>query len=274
MIHFNTMVKNEEDLLKAILPIWKQYPIDKFVFYNDNSSDNTVEVINHLLEKERFIILNDNLENFNESHNRSRMLEYSREQNAEYVFSIDCDELMSANFFEKLDDILDIFKKQNLFLYWYNVVENTISKIRQDPQYVNNYRSFILPLKHTNKFNLNLWKYHTPRVPTVNLPNIATKSVGVIHLQAINKKFYAIKQLWYKHHEYVKYGHSIDYINSRYDPVVSNLNFCEINTPEEIIKNINFDYKIFDTILKKKKYLEFILENYNEQLVTFGKEFI
>jgi hypothetical protein len=268
------MVKNEEDLLNNLLPIWKKYPIDKFVFYNDNSTDKTVEVIGSILEKERFVILNDKRQEFNESHNRSRMLEYSRDNKAQYVFSIDSDELLSTNLIDKFDKVLSAFEQNNVMLYWYNVVEDSLSRIRQDAQYKNNYRSFILPLKHTGKFDLSLWKYHTPRVPNVFLPNVATNSVGVIHLQAMNKRFYAIKQLWYKHYEYVKYGHSVAEINSRYDPVVNDLNFQSIDTPKEIIENINIDCKLYDSILKKKGYLDFINKNYNNDLVTFGKEYL
>lgn len=274
MIHFNTMVKNEEDLLAVVLPIWKKYPIDKFVFYDDNSTDKTIDVINQNLEKDRYEIINDKLNSFNESHNRSRMLEYSRDSKAKFVFSIDADELLTSNFLEKFDKVLDIASNKNLMLYWYNVVENTLCKIRQDPCYIDNYRTFILPLEHTGKFNTSLWKYHNPRTPHVKLPVALTKSVGVIHLQALNKRFYAIKQLWYKHHEYVHYNHSVEEINKKYDPVINNLNFNSIDTPPELIKDLVIDSKIYDTILDKKGYLNFILKNYNEKLITFGKEYI
>ena len=33
---FNTMFKNEEAILPEILKIWKTYPIDLFIFYDDN----------------------------------------------------------------------------------------------------------------------------------------------------------------------------------------------------------------------------------------------
>lgn len=268
------MVKNEEDLLQHVLPIWKKYPINKFVFYNDNSTDNTIDIIEKNLEKDRYIILNDGLQSFNESHNRSRMLEYSRNEKADYVFTIDCDEILSSNLILKLDKILDIFETKNLLLYWYNVVEGTLKKTRQDPMYINNFRSFILPLKHTGKFDLTQWKYHTPRTPSIFLDTISTKSVGVIHLQAINKKFYALKQLWYKHYEFKEYGHSVSFINNRYDPVVNKLDFHSIDTPEEIIKDLQIDSKIYDKILEKKGYLKYIHEHYNADLITFGKEYL
>jgi hypothetical protein len=268
------MVKNEGILLESILPIWKKYPIEKFIFYNDNSTDNTVDVIYKHLPRERVVVLNDNLPSFNESHHRSRMLEYSREDKADFVFAIDADELLSENLVSDYDVFLREYETKNIHLYWYNVVEGTLNKTRQDPLYRNNYRSFILPIKHTGKFNLKLWKYHTPRVPDVSLPRATTKRYGVIHLQAINKRFYALKQLWYKHFELIEYQHSVSEINKRYDPVVNNLLFLPITTPKFIIGKTTFNSDIYDNIEKIKGYREYINQNYNSDLITFGKKYL
>ena len=249
-IHFNTMVKDEGILLESVLPIWKKYPIEKFIFYNDNSTDNTIEVIYKHLSRERVVILNDNLPSFHEAHHRSRMLEYSRENGADFVFSIDADELLSENLVSDYDVFLKEYETRDIHLYWYNIVEGTLNKTRQDPLYRNNYRSFILPIKRTGKFNLELWKYHTPRVPIVDLPMATTKRYGVIHLQAINKRFYALKQLWY------------------------NLLFLPIRTPKFITGELAFNPDVYDNIEKVKGYHEYIKQNYNSNLVTFGKEYI
>ena len=272
-IHGNIMVKNEELLLQELLPIWEKYPLEKFVFYNDNSVDNTVEIIKDNLG-DRAIILNDNRNTFHESYNRSRMLEYSRDNGATHTIAFDCDELLSDNFVQNFNEVINLYETQDIHLYWFNVVNNTVKKIRQDPSYINNFRSFVLPLNNTGKFNMNDWKYHTPRTPPVFLPKVATKNFGVIHLQAINRRFYALKQLWYKHYEYKNYDHSIEFINNRYDPVVNDLDFFEVDTPPEILGNIKFDSSVYDKIERQKKYYEFIMENYTEELVTFGKEYL
>lgn len=274
VVHFNTMVKDEEDLLEVVLPFWLKYPVDKFVFFNDNSTDNTAEVIKKHIPEERLHLINSDRKTFSESHNRSTMLEYSRKAGADYVLTVDCDELLSANFEGIFEDILQNYETTNFLLYWYNVVEGSVCNLRQDPSYVNNYRSFILPMKHTGYFDLSQWKYHTPRTPEVHLPVSVTHDIGVIHLQAINTEFYALKQLWYKHYEFVNYGHSVEYINQRYDPVVNNLEFNTVYTPEDIIKGIEIDPKVFNTILQKKKYKQYILDNYNEKLVTFGRQYL
>ena len=267
------MVKDEHILLSELLPIWKEYPIDKFVFYDDNSKDTTVSVIKYHLGN-RAIILNDNLANFNESHNRSSILEYSRKEGATHVISIDCDELLSDNLVKNFNKVMAVYDRNDMQLYQYNVVNGTLQETRNDPMYAHNFRSFILPLKNTGRFNLDLWKYHTPRTPNVNLPPLQTREVGMIHLQATNKRFYALKQLWYKHYELKNYNYSCEEINRKYDPVINNLNFMSTRTPSNIIGDIKFDHTVYDEVCKQKQYLEFIHENYNKDLITFGEEYI
>jgi hypothetical protein len=273
-VALNTMVKNEEIMLTHVLSIWKNYPVDYFIFYDDNSTDNTNDVIYDILPKEKIIILNDKLEKFNEGYQRQRMIDESRKLGVDYSICLDADELLSANIVKEFSDFIKIYETTDLYLYWYNVVNDTLSEHRSDPLYENNYRCFILPLKDTGNLDVNLWQYHTPRTPNVNLPRSYTKNYGVLHLQSSNKKYYAMKQLWYKHYEHLNYGHSFDYINQRYDPVVNNLNFNEKITPFEIVNGINIDLSFMKGLEKTKGYFDFVKENYKEELTTFGKEYI
>jgi hypothetical protein len=267
------MVKNEGLLLDSILPIWKQYPVDLFVFYDDNSTDNTVEIIKNHLDADRYLIFNDKLEKFNESHNRFRMIEYSRDK-SDYIFCIDCDELLSSNILSNIDEFTKIYDTYNLQLYWYNVVDS-LGTYRYDNSYKGAFGGFVTKSKFAENMNLSLSKYHTsPRYVNNKLPTNYTNHFGIIHLQSLNRKYYALKQLWYKHFEYKTWNHSISELNSKYDPVVNNFEFNLQSTPAEIIKNINLDSKIFDEICDSKGYLRYINENYVEDLVTFGKKFM
>ena len=272
IVDANVMVKDESIILPHIFKYWNQYPIDKWVFYNDNSMDNTTDVIKENFQDHAMIFEGEESK-FSESRNRSTMLEYSREQGADLVLAIDADELLSTNLLANWDEVTNVCMSHDLQLYWFNVVGN-LNTIRQDPMYVDNYRTFFVSLEHCEKFDMSLYKYHTPRLPTINLPKVWSKDVGVIHLQSINKRFYALKQLWYKHYESVTWNHANDYINARYDPVVNNLNFNDTPTPIDIIDGIEFDPAIYDDIENSKGYLEFIKQNFKKELVTFGGEYV
>jgi hypothetical protein len=268
------MVKNEGVMLDNILPIWSKYPIDFFVFYDDNSTDNTCEVINKHLNKDRFLIINDKLPKFNEGYQRQRMLDESKSRKFDFVFSIDADELLSSSIVSNFEEFLNIYNSTDLWLFWFNCVNDSIHYYRSDQSYINNFRSFVLPLNKTENLNINNWQYHTPRTPNVNLPKQSTKDYGVIHLQSCNLKYYVLKQLWYKHYEFKYYNYSANMINQRYDSVVNSLNFNPQPMSKKIIDGINIDLSFFNDLADKKGYTSFIKENYNEELITFGKEFL
>ena len=130
-IQANVVFNNEAIILNHIVPIWNTYEIDEWVFYNDRSTDDSVDVLNQLDAK--VTILNDNLEGpFNETYCRDRMLEYSRDSGAEFVIAIDADEFLSVNFAEQLRPSLEqIFTKYEVASYWYNFVMilTTLDKI-------------------------------------------------------------------------------------------------------------------------------------------------
>ena len=262
-VMFNTMFKNESKLLDVVLPIWSKYKIDMFVFYDDNSTDDSIEIIGKHLDKNRFIILNDKLPSFNESYQRQNI-----------IMSIDVDELLSSTIVNNWSEFLKNYQTHDMQLFWYNSVNDSIGYYRNDPSYSNNYRTFVLPVGNFGRLNTSNFKYHTPRTPQVFLPKSFSREYGVIHLQAVNTKYYAIKQLWYKHHEFVKYGHDIEFINDRYDPVVNNLQFNAAKIDERLIDGIDIDLSVFEILEKEKGYLNFIKEHYNENLITFGKQFL
>ena len=66
----------------------------------------------------------------------------------------------------------------------------------------------------------------------------------------------------------------MDFINGRYDPVVNGLNFNSKKIDKRLIEGIKFDVKVFDGLEVEKGYVKFIHDNYNEDLITFGKEYL
>ena len=201
------------------------------------------------------------------------MFEYSRNKGADIIISIDADELLSLSFLNNFGSMMNHSLEYKLFTYQYNVV-GSLNKIRQDPSYLNNYRDFIFPAKTSGNFDMSFDRYHIgTRSPTNNLSNVHIKDCGFIHLQALNVRFYALKQLWYKVFEYKEYGNSVEEINAKYDPVMNGLDFCEIDTPKEIIGDWEFDASVFDKILEERKYIDYIKEYGVDELFTFGKEY-
>ena len=273
-VQANVVINNEAVILKHLIPIWNTYEIDEWVFYDDRSTDESVEVVNQLDAK--VTILNDNLEGlWNETYCRDRMLEYSRDSGAEFVIAIDADEFLSVDFAEQLRPTLDqTFTKYEVSSYWYNFV-NDINHIRQDPMYVENYKSFIMHVPSTGSFKQyqNMLK-HCARTAPSKLPQAMSKEIGLMHLQAMNLEFYALKQLWYKHWEYKNLNQPEHHINNRYDPVVNNLDLKPTKIADELIKGISIDATIFDELLLIKDYKGYILKNLRPKLVTFGQKYL
>ena len=66
IVHANVMVKDESIILPHVFKYWNEYPIDKWVFYNDNSVDNTTEVIQRNFG-DRAVVFESKEANFSES---------------------------------------------------------------------------------------------------------------------------------------------------------------------------------------------------------------
>ena len=66
------------------------------------------------------------------------MLEYSREDGATHVIAMDCDELLSNNILTNFNEVINMYETKDVYLYWYNVVNNTLNETRNDPSYIHN----------------------------------------------------------------------------------------------------------------------------------------
>ena len=287
-VQINTQVKNESLLLEHVLPFWKEYPVDRFVFYDDRSSDNTSEVICDILGDRAKIFTSEGAKpdgphlskNYDEAHMRSTMMNFSRSENADSIIALDADELISKSILDSFNDVAKASTEYALHFYWHNVVGGSLKKIRQDPLYAHNYRVFIVPLKFSSDYDMSTSQqktnaiHETPRTPTIHLPpRHVDRNYGFIHLQAINARFYALKQLFYKVFEHVEYGRPAKDLFF-YDEVVNNFNFCEVATPPAIIGDWNFDASVFDKILEQRNYEEYIRKHATDDLITFGREYL
>ena len=271
-IHANVQVKNEEVLLSAVLPIWKEYPIDRWVFYDDDSADKTSSLIRDVLGEKAFIIEGDE-SRYNPIKNRSMMLEHSRETGASHVVTLDADELISSNIVNEFIKMVDISSKYNVLYYTYDAVADLYHH-RKDSTYENNFKNFIFPLSHAGKFTDEGMRAHSIKTPPVYLPPTFTRDAGIIHLSSISERYYALKNLLCKHRDYNEYLMSVGELNSIYDTKVNNLRLNVEATPEKITKGITFYASIFDEVAEAKGYKEYIIENSVPDLITFGKEYL
>ena len=276
----NVLIRDEEILLTHVGKIWKHYPVDRWVFYDDHSSDGTVSLI-HQIFGDRAVVLQGKSRK-SEAYMRYKMLQYSHDNGCSdgVVISIDVDELLSKSMLDDFDNIIDISTKYWLQLFQYNCTGD-LYHCRSDSYYRTNRRGFIIPVKHANVYEMSINAqseegYHLARVPSVNLKKIQDDRYGFIHLQSLNIRFYLIKQMWYKHHDYVESKMSIDDINDRYDPVVNQGNFQPTPIAENIIDKQMMGHitpDIFDDILESKQhYLKYILSHLDDRLVTFGHD--
>jgi hypothetical protein len=271
-IVINCLVKNEAILLSSVLPIWKHYPVNKFVFYDDGSTDETAEVIDRVLDSRAVIIRGEIGARFNEAEFRGQMLRRSASI-ADLVLSLDADEVLSANFFDHISEMFRLSANYQCRVRWYNLV-SSVNYFRTDHAYRTN---FVQALARPSAvaFNANAMRYHEcTRLPQPHNPIKLLDGLGVIHLQALNLRFYVLKQLWYKHFEFSVYGKSVDEINSLYDPVVNNLKFSPRVVPRNVLGDFTFDPTVFDKVEQVKGYLSYIKRNFNSALVTFGSEFL
>jgi len=270
-VYANVMVKNEELLIDYLYKYWLEYPVDHWVFFDDKSTDRTDEVIKHRFGSKATVIRS--LGAFNESANRGAMFDLSRDNGADVVLSIDSDELLSMNILMNWDSLIS--PDHNIYWYSFNCVES-ISKRRSDGSYGNQNccKNYFIPVKYSESYDLSLSRYHSPRMPRVHLQPSVCMDAGMIHLQSINRRFYALKQLWYKHFEYLNYGFNVNLINSRYDGEVNNLDFLPVDVHHFVYNGIEFDPMLYDDIERVKGYRDYVINNKVDELVTFGGEYL
>ena len=97
-----------------------------------------------------------------------------------------------------------------------------------------------------------------------------------MHLQSINKKYYALKQLWYKHFELKHNDLTVNEINERYDPVVNGLDFQPEKLPPGLAPGVDFKAidRLYTNSNKIKTFHSDLWNNKTQQLITFGEQYV
>jgi hypothetical protein len=186
----NVLMKNEATLLQEVLKFWKEYPVDKFLFWNDNSTDNSVEVVSDILGDRAQILSPTAGTLFNEGKGRNILAQTSKDADVDLIFSLDCDELFSKSLIDHFNTFCEAAAKTHIAIRQCNVVNGSLNWMRMDPKYKQNYRYFVIPVKNMQMIpESHDGVHHIQRDPPVNLPKAYTDDIAFIHLQAINTKF-------------------------------------------------------------------------------------
>ena len=267
----NVLVKNDEQLLTSVLPIWREYDVDKWVFHDAGSSDKTRDVITDVLGRKAEILEDTKRQSL--QHRHQEMLTHSREGGSDFVLVLTPEELLARSLLDNFSAVLDMHTRYNIFCYWYHV-SGDMKHIRQDPPLIEDYRSVLYNTKHAENFDISDNSCNHHRVPKVELPPVVTRDIGVISLECLDKEYYALKHLYLKHVEYKELKNAISDINYRYDERVNGLQFEETQISEKITDGIDFDSSVFNTVASEKKFKEYILKNRVDELITFGEEYL
>jgi hypothetical protein len=256
-----TVTRNECFLLKEQLPLWSKYA-DGFVFFNDDSSDDTVEFLTQ--NKEKYNILNiitrkDNIveELKMESNVRQQLfdeaLKYSNK-----IICMDSDEYLESDLTkEQLEGILDNEVDTKFYLEW--VQYTSKDTIRVDGTWRQNFTDRIAKYKQRSLFpTRQMHSLHLP--PTTESKSIPRNVMYIAHLQWLDKRRVGVKQYFWKVTDYVnKLLHNADVVGAEaYDHSVNNFQWQYEYAPRELKIRADIfstqDMKQNDRLMFIKKY--------------------
>ena len=265
----NVLVQDDATLLSSTLQLWKEYDVDKWIFHDAGSTDDTADIISDILGS-RAVIIDENDTLKGSSARQQSLLAYSKENAADFIVSLAPAELLSRSLVDNFQAVLDMHTRHGIFCYWYHILGD-MGHIRQDAPMIKDYRMAIFDVRAIEDLKNSDHDQHMPRV---NLPSVVTRDIGIINLESMDKEYYALKKLHLKHREYKELKSSAFEINNRYDTAVNGLNFIKEPVSEKITADIDFDISVFGKLKKEKNFKEYILENKVEDLITFGTEYL
>jgi glycosyltransferase involved in cell wall biosynthesis len=250
-------VRNEKVFIAQCLKGLSLYT-DAIVLLDDCSTDNTLEIVRSL-SKECNIekIIEKKVWHRDEPGDRNALLSAGRKLGGTHFIMLDADELLTANF--QNDDflrkkILSLLPgekiKLNLITLW-----RTPYKYRYDDSvWTNNYGCFIFC--DNKKCFYSSEFIHTSRIPR-NLEGkenvIEGYEKGLLHFQFVNWENLKIKQYWYKCLERIRMPEkSIDEINERYLPALSEFNLKTMDSKESWFEG--YDFLNFSLLEEKEEW--------------------
>ena len=262
-----TRTKNEAFLLKEMMPLWSKYA-DGFVFYDDGSTDDTLEFLE--ANKKKYNILEILKRDGEEDYIDTLKIETDERQplyDAAYKYSnkiicCDTDEYLDGNMTkEQLEQLLDSKPNCTFHLQW--IQYTTKNTVRVDGPWGNNYK--VRVGSYTRRGNFGVAQMHSLHLPPADNSDVIDPSLLFIaHLQWLSKRWVGVKQYFWKINDYVnKTIHGAEVIDTTaYDVSVNNFNWRYSQYPFEL----KIDEKIYDKQDMKTNYKLEYIKRYTQKL--------
>lgn len=256
-----TMTRNECFLLKEMMPIWSKYA-DGFVFFNDDSTDDTLEFLEQ--NKEKYNILSiitrkDDIvgELKIESQVRQQLFDEAY-KHTNKIICMDSDEYLESDLTkEQLESILDGEHDCKFYLEW--VQYTSKDTIRVDGGWRQNFTDRIGKYSIHPQFPYRqMHSLHLP--PAADSKMFPRNVMYIAHLQWLDKRRVGVKQYFWKVTDYVnKLLHNADVVGAEaYDHSVNNFQWTYEYAPKELkVRDDIFsiqDMRKNDRLLFIKKY--------------------
>jgi hypothetical protein len=255
-----TITKNECFLLKEMLPIWSKYA-DGFLFYNDDSTDDTLEFLEQNKEKYNILsIINRREDNSKHLKMESNMRQQLYDEALKYtdkIICMDSDEYLESDLTkENLENILDQATDCTFYLQWVQYASKDTVRVDGSWKWT--------PTDRIGKYNQRAL-YPTSQSHSLHLPQTTNAQIFppdvmyIAHLQWLDKRWVGVKQYYWKVWDYInRLIHNVKTIGSEgYDHSVNNFEWEYAYAPKELRVREDI-YKVQD--MKKNDKLLLIQE--------------
>ncbi len=255
-----SLVRNELNLIKNLLPIWKKYA-DGFVFMLDTNTDETEAYLKSVSKEYNVLSILTNEKKDGEISVETNIRQRLFDEALKYsnnIICLDADEYLDGQMTkQELEEILNSTLNTRFHLKWNQYT--SCNTIRVDGPWKNNYKDRIG--NYSNQFDYSKSQTHSEHIPNTGKDlAVDSEKLFVVHLQWINKTYVAIKQYYWKVYDYVnklKYG--IDTVgNEAYDASVNNFEWEE----EYTFYPLKISSYVFEKCLTEKNYrLDYIKDS-------------